>query len=61
MTSQPSQQIIAIQILPNILRSKSNQTMKLSQLIEHTKIFFFINYAENEAGKLVLDLFFKYA
>ena len=42
MTSQPGQQIIAIQFLPIILRCKSNQTMKLSQLIEHTKINIFL-------------------
>ena len=31
--------------------------MKLGQLIEYNKRFFFKNYAENEAGRLVLDLF----
>ena len=34
MTPQPSYQTIAIHILPNISRSKGNQTMKLSQLTE---------------------------
>ena len=34
MTSQPSQQTILIHILPNITRSKGNQTMKFRQLIE---------------------------
>ena len=34
MTSQTGQQIITIQILPNISRSKGNQTMKFGQLIE---------------------------
>ena len=34
MTSQPGKQIIAIHILPNISRSKNNQTMKYGQLIE---------------------------
>ena len=34
MTSQPGQQIIVIHILPNISRSKDNQTMKFGQLIE---------------------------
>ena len=37
MTSQPAQQTITIQILPNISRSKGNQTMKLGQLIEYNK------------------------
>ena len=35
MTSQPGLQIIAIHILPNISRSKDNQTMKFDQLIEY--------------------------
>ena len=35
MTSQPGKQTIAIHILTNILRSKSNQAMKISQLIEY--------------------------
>ena len=32
--SQPSYQTIVIHILPNISRSKGNQTMKFGQLIE---------------------------
>ena len=35
MTSQPGQQTIVIHILPNISRSKGNQTMKFGQLIEY--------------------------
>ena len=31
MTSKPGKQIIVIQILPNISRSKGNQTIKLSE------------------------------
>ena len=31
--------------------------MKLGQLIEYNKIFLFKNQAENEAGRLVPDLF----
>ena len=34
MTSQPGKQTIAIHLLPNISRSKDNQTKKLGQLIE---------------------------
>ena len=34
MTSQPGQQRIVIHILPNISKSKGNQTMKFDQLIE---------------------------
>ena len=49
--SQSGLQTIPIHILPNISQSKGNQTMKFGQLIEHNKrIFFFKNYAENEAG-----------
>ena len=65
MTSQPEQETIAIYILQNISWSKSNQPMKLGQLIDYItrEIFFFKNYVENEAGRLVPDffLFFKYA
>ena len=35
MTSQPGSQTITIHILPNISRSKDNQTMKFGQLIEY--------------------------
>ena len=38
MTSKPGKQTIAIQILPNILRSKRNKTKKFSR-IEHEKHF----------------------
>ena len=58
MASQPGLQTIAIHILPNISQSKGNQTMKFGQFIEYKKInIFFKNYAENEAGRLVQDLF----
>ena len=51
MTSHPGHQTIAIHTLPNILRSKVNQTMKFDQSIEYNKINIFLkkNYAENEA------------
>ena len=41
MTSQRVQQTILIHILPNISRSKDNQTMKFGQLIDYNmrKIF----------------------
>ena len=35
MTSQPGLQTTAIHILPNVSRSKDNQTMKFDQLIEY--------------------------
>ena len=37
MTSKPCLQTIAIHMLPNILRTKGNQAMKLGQLIEYNK------------------------
>ena len=37
MASQPGLQTIAIHILPNISRSRRNQTMKFGQLIEYNK------------------------
>ena len=55
MTLQPGLQTIAIQIMPNISQSKGNQTMKFCQLTRG--IFLLKNYAENEAGRLVPDLF----
>ena len=45
-------------MLPNISRSKGNQSMKFGQVIECNKRnIFFKNHAENEAERLVLDLF----
>ena len=35
MTSQPGKQTVAVQTLPSISRSKSNQTIKFGRLIEH--------------------------
>ena len=35
MTSKPGKQLISMHILPNISRSKDNQTMKFDQLIEY--------------------------
>ena len=40
MTSKPGKQIIVIQILPNISRSKGNQTIKLSELIAYNRNIF---------------------
>ena len=46
------EQTIALHILPNISRSKSNHTMKFVQLTEYSKIniFFFKKYAEMRQG-----------
>ena len=56
MTSQTGQQLITIDILPNISKSKGNQAMKFGHLTAW-EIFFFINYAEEQAIRLVPDLF----
>ena len=49
MTSQSGQQTITIYMLPSISRSKGNQTTKCGK--------FFKSHAENEAVKLVPDVF----
>ena len=40
MTTQPGEQSIAIHILPNVSRSKGNQTMKFGQLINNMRNIF---------------------
>ena len=40
MTSQPGLQTITIDILPNILQSKGNQTKKFGHIIENNKRIF---------------------
>ena len=44
MTSQPGKQTIAVYILPNISRSKGNQTVKFGQLIEYNMRNIFLCY-----------------
>ena len=48
MTSEPWKQTVAIHILPNILRSKGNQTMTFGQLIEYNirNMFFEKSYTK---------------
>ena len=58
MTPQTGQQIITMHVFPNISRSKGNQAMKFGQLIKYSiRNNFLKNYAENEAERLVPDLF----
>ena len=47
--------------MPNISKSKSNQAVKFGQLIEYfnTNISFEM-HAENEAGRIVPDLFLSF-
>ena len=61
MTSQPGQQTIAIHILPNISRSKDNQTMKFGQLIEYNmRKILLKNHTQNVLEKLFSDIYLKY-
>ena len=50
MTSQPGKQTIAIHILPNISRSKGNQTMKFGQLIEYNMRNIFLEKPYTKCG-----------
>ena len=40
MTSQPGLEINVIHIMPSILRSKGNQTMRFAQLIDYNRNIF---------------------
>ena len=52
-------QAITIHILPNISLSKGKQAMKVDMLTEYNERNIFLKYhAENEAVRLVSDLFF---
>ena len=62
MTTQPAQKAILIHILPNISRSKDNQTVKLGQLTEcNMKNILIENYRKKVEQKLIPDLFLKNA
>ena len=50
MTSQPGKETFVINILPNILRSKGNQTTKSGQLIEYNKLIFFLEKSYTKCG-----------
>ena len=58
--SQTEKQIITIHLLPNISRSKDNQTIKFGQLIEYNmRTVFLKNHVQNMLEKLVADPFIK--
>ena len=60
MTSQPGQHTIVIHILPNIERSKGNQTKKYGHLIEYNmRKIFLKNHSQNVVEKLVPDPFLE--
>ena len=51
MTSEPGKQIIAILILPYILRSKYNQTAKFGQLTEYNMRKIFLEKSYPKCGR----------
>ena len=59
--SQPDLQTIRIHILPNISRSKGNQTMKFGQLMEYNmrNIFLLKNHTQNVLEKVFPDPYLK--
>ena len=61
MTSELGKQTIAIQILPNISRRESNDTMKFGQLIENItrETFLLKSHAQNVVDKLFSGPFLK--
>ena len=50
MTSHPGKQAITIHILPNISRSKGNQTMKFGQLLEYNMKNIFVETSYTKCG-----------
>ena len=59
MISQPGYQTVAIHILPNISRNKSNKTMKFGQLIECNKRNILENHTQNVVEKLIPNPFLE--
>ena len=50
MTSQTGKQIITIYIVPNISRSKGNQTIKFDHLLEHDMRNIFLENSSTKSG-----------
>ena len=50
MASQPGKQTIVIHILPNISRSKGNQTMKFGQFAEYNVRNIFLEKSYTKCG-----------
>ena len=60
MTSQPEEQMIALQILPNISRSKGNKTMIFNQLTEYNMRNVFLEKSNTKYdGETIPRPFFK--
>ena len=53
MASKPGQQTIAICILPNISRSKGNQTARFDQLIKYNRNIFVEKSYTKYAGEII--------
>ena len=51
MTSQTGKHTIVIHVLPNISRSKGNQTMKFGQLIEYNMRNIFLKKSYTKCGR----------
>ena len=54
MMSKPEKQTITLHILPNISRSKDNQTMKFGQLIEYNMRNIFLEKSFAKCGRETL-------
>ena len=50
MMSQPEKQTIAVHIIPNISRSKYNQTMKIGQYMEYNMRNIFLEKSYTKCG-----------
>ena len=62
MTSQPGKQTVAVHILPNIIRSKCNQTTKFCLLIEYNMKNIFLEKSYTKCvGETIPRLFSKKA
>ena len=59
MTTQPVEQSIAIHILPNVSRSKGNQTMKFGQLINNMRNIFPENSYTKYGGETIPRPFYS--
>ena len=60
MTSQPDKQTITIYTLPNISRSKGNQTIKFGKLIKYNKSKNFLEQSyKKRRGETIPRFFFK--
>ena len=57
MTSETRKKTIIFNLFRDILKSKSNQAMKFSRLIEYNRNIFLQIHCKNKVGRLISDLF----